>query len=134
MVGTPPYGRGPQPKASSAFHRDPFRNRMPAGAGPDATDGLQIERLRFGRLSAGGLAAILPRLNRENVHVSTMPLEAREDQDVWIEAVMAPSAVTAEEQFPVEVHVYSQFDTTSDVELKNGTDVLGSRSVPLTAG
>jgi hypothetical protein len=33
-----------------------------------------------------------------------MPMAARSNQDVWIETMMAPQQVTADEQFPVEVH------------------------------
>ena len=87
-----------------------------------------------GNENSGDLAAILPRLNRENVHVYTVPLEARVANDVWIESVMAPSAVTADEQFPVEVHVYSQHETTTEVTLQNGADVLGKRTVRLSEG
>ena len=57
-------------------------------------------------------------LQRENAHVYTVPLEARVNRDAWIESVLAPPSVTTDEQFPVEVHVYSQFDTTSTVELE----------------
>jgi uncharacterized membrane protein len=87
-----------------------------------------------GNDNSGDIAAILPRLSRENVRVHTVPMEARVSRDVWIESVMAPSAVTADEQFPVEVHVYSQFETTTSVSLKNGNEVLGSRRVPLAEG
>jgi Ca-activated chloride channel family protein len=87
-----------------------------------------------GNDNAGNLSAVLPRLNRENVRVHTVPIEARVDRDIWIESVLAPSNVTADEQFPVEVHVYSQFEATSVIEIKNGDDVLGSQNVRLTQG
>jgi Ca-activated chloride channel family protein len=87
-----------------------------------------------GNDNAGGLSSMLPRLNRENVRVHTVPLEARVDRDVWIEAVLAPSNVTADEQFPVEVHVYSQFETASTIDIKKGDEVLGSQKVRLTPG
>lgn len=87
-----------------------------------------------GNETSGELAAVLPRLNRENIHVYTVPLEARVNNDAWIETVMAPSSVTADEQFPVEVHVYSQFEATSTVELRNGDELLSTRSVQLKEG
>ena len=70
-----------------------------------------------GNENSGELSAILPKLNRENVRVFTAPLEPRLERDVWIESMLAPAAVTADEQFPVEVHVYSQFETSSTVEV-----------------
>jgi uncharacterized membrane protein len=87
-----------------------------------------------GNDNAGDLSAMLSRLNRENVRVHTVPIEARVDRDVWIETVLAPSNVTADEQFPVEVHVYSQFETTSTIEIRKGDEILGSQKVRLTQG
>jgi len=87
-----------------------------------------------GNENSGELSAILPKLNRENVRVFTAPLEPRLERDVWIESMLAPASVTADEQFPVEVHVYSQFETSSTVEVKRGDQVLGSRVVSLVPG
>src|SRR5438093_11399692 len=47
---------------------------------------------------------------------------------------MAPAEVTAEELFPVEAHVYSQADTSAEVELRYGEKTLGSRKVQLIRG
>src|SRR5262249_28549595 len=68
-----------------------------------------------GNENSGDLAKALARLNRENVHVYTKPLESRVLKDAWVETILAPPSVTADEQFPVEVHVYSQFPTTGTV-------------------
>ena len=87
-----------------------------------------------GNENAGDVSAILPRLNRENAHVYTRPIESRVERDAWIESVLAPAAVTSGEQFPVEVHVYSQFEATTQIELKKGNEVLASRSVHLSEG
>jgi len=94
----------------------------------------RIVLLSDGNENSGDLTAVLPKLNRENAHVYTVPLEARDSHDVWVESMLAPSAVTADEQFPVEVHVYSQFDTTATIDLKKGDELLGSRSLRLVAG
>jgi Ca-activated chloride channel homolog len=94
----------------------------------------RIVLLSDGNDNAGDLAAVLPKLNRERVRVYTVPLEARADRDVWLESVLAPSAVTADEQFPVEAHIYSQFETSGKVEIRNGDRLLGSKSVRLVAG
>ncbi len=87
-----------------------------------------------GNENSGDLAAVIPRLKKEGVEVFTVPQPVRSDQDVWIETLMAPPQVNAEEQFPLEVHIYSPSDMTSTVEIRNGTKVLASRSVPLKKG
>jgi Ca-activated chloride channel homolog len=94
----------------------------------------RIVLISDGNENSGALAAVLPKLNRENARVFTMPLEARAEGDVWIESTLAPSAVTADEQFPVEVHVYSQLETPGTVEIRKGDEVLGSKPVRLVSG
>jgi uncharacterized membrane protein len=87
-----------------------------------------------GNENSGDIASALARLNRENVHVFTKPLESRESRDVWVETVMAPPSVTADEQFPVEVHVYSQFPTSGTVVLSKGKETLATKTVNLDKG
>ena len=87
-----------------------------------------------GNDNSGDLASALARLNRENVHVFTAPLDSRRSKDVWVEAVMAPPSVTADEQFPVEVHVYSQFPTSGTIMLRKGNETLASKVVELEPG
>ncbi|HET9942627.1 MAG TPA: VWA domain-containing protein, partial [Terriglobia bacterium] len=87
-----------------------------------------------GNDNSGDLARALARLNRENVHVYTTPMESRLSRDVWVETVMAPPSVTADEQFPVEVHVYSQFPTSGTVVLSKGSETLASKVVALEQG
>jgi Ca-activated chloride channel homolog len=87
-----------------------------------------------GNENAGHISNMLPRLKQESVHVYTVPMQARTNHDVWVENVMAPSNVAAEEAFPVEVHVYSQVDTDGDVEVQNGDKSLGKNHVHLVKG
>src|SRR5262245_44948913 len=87
-----------------------------------------------GNENSGDLAGALARLNRENAHVYTTPLESRVHRDVWVETIMAPPSVTADEQFPVEVHVFAQSPTSGTVELKKGNETLGSKKVQLEQG
>jgi uncharacterized membrane protein len=87
-----------------------------------------------GNGNAGDLTAELSRLRLEKTRVHTMPLAVRANRDVWIEAVKAPVTVTAEEQFPLEVHVYSQSAMTANVELRDSAKTLGKRSVNLNQG
>jgi len=90
--------------------------------------------LTDGNENTGHITDLLPRLKQEGVHVYTMPMSVRANRDVWVETIMAPSNVAAEEAFPVEVHVYSQVETTGDVELKDGDKTLGKKSVQLVKG
>ena len=94
----------------------------------------RVVLLSDGNENSGDVSTVLPSLQRENAHIYTVPLEARVTRDAWIESVQAPPTVTIDEQFPVEVNVFSQFDTTSDIELKKGDEVLAKRSVHLVAG
>jgi len=94
----------------------------------------RVVLLSDGNENSGDVSAILPRLQREQAHVYTVPLESRVNRDAWVEAIMAPATVTTDEQFPVEVLVDSQFDTTSEILLKEGDEVLATRSVRLAAG
>jgi uncharacterized membrane protein len=87
-----------------------------------------------GNENFGHIANMLSRLKSEGVHVYTVPLQARTNRDAWVEAVMTPPDVAAEEPFPVEAHVYSQINTSAEVQLRYGDRKLGSRKVRLTPG
>jgi len=87
-----------------------------------------------GNETSGDVAEMLPRLRKEHVPVFTLPLEARSAQDAWIETVRTPPKVNADEQFPVEVQIFSPFNTTGDVELRNGGKVLARRTAVLEKG
>jgi Ca-activated chloride channel homolog len=87
-----------------------------------------------GNENAGDIATVLPRLRTDHVEVFTVPLPVRSNQDVWVENLMAPPQVNADEQFPLEVHVYSPSDTTGTIEIRNGTKTLVQKSVSLKKG
>ena len=87
-----------------------------------------------GNENSGHMMDMLLRLKAEKIHVYTVPSQARINRDVWIENVMAPLQVTSEELFPVEVHVYSQGDTTGEVEIRYGDKTLGTKKVQLIRG
>ena len=87
-----------------------------------------------GNETSGNVAEMLPRLRQEHVPVFTLPLESRSDQDAWIETVRTPSKVTADEQFPVEVQIFSSSNTIGEVEIRNGSTVLARRTAVLEKG
>ena len=87
-----------------------------------------------GNENVGRIAAMTSRLKRENVQVYTVPLNARANHDVWIESILAPSDVASEEQFPLEVHVYSQESAAAHIELREADKKLGARDVQLVGG
>ncbi len=81
--------------------------------------------LSDGNENSGHMMDMLSRLKAESIHVYTVPSQSRTNRDVWVENIMAPAEVTAEELFPLETHVYSQSDTAAEVEIKHGDKVLG---------
>jgi uncharacterized membrane protein len=90
--------------------------------------------LTDGNENSGRMMTQLPRLKQAGVRVYTVPMGARANRDVWVETVMAPAQVPAEETFPMEVHVYSQVDTDGEVRIKDRDKTLGSRRVRLARG
>jgi Ca-activated chloride channel family protein len=90
--------------------------------------------LSDGNSNAGDLTSALAHLRKEKVRIYTHSLGARATRDTWIENMLAPASVTAEEQFPLEVHVYSQTAAPAEVEVRNGDEVLETRTVALKEG
>jgi len=90
--------------------------------------------LSDGNENSGHMMNMLSRLKSENIHVYAVPSQARTNRDVWVENIMAPAEVTAEELFPMEVHVYSQMDTAAEVEIKHGDKILGTKKLALVRG
>ena len=90
--------------------------------------------LSDGNENSGHMMDMLSRLKSESIHVYTIPSQARTNHDVWVENIMAPSEVTAEELFPLETHIYSQSDTSAEVEIKHGDKSLGTKKVQLIRG
>jgi Ca-activated chloride channel family protein len=87
-----------------------------------------------GNENSGHMIDMLSRLKAGNIRVYTVPNQARVNRDVWVETIMSPSEVTAEELFPIEVHVYSQYETPADVAIRSGDRTLGTRKVQLIRG
>jgi uncharacterized membrane protein/uncharacterized protein YegL len=90
--------------------------------------------LSDGNENSGHMMDMLSRLKLESIHVYTVPSPVRTNHDVWVENIMAPSEVTAEELFPLEMHIYSQSDTSAEVEIKHGDKSLGTKKVQLIRG
>src|SRR5215471_7861228 len=90
--------------------------------------------LSDGNENSGHMMDMLSRLKSESIHVYTVPSQTRANRDVWVENIMAPSEVTAEELFPLETHIYSQSDTSAEVEIKHGDKSLGTKKVQLVRG
>lgn len=90
--------------------------------------------LSDGNENSGHMMDMLSRLKSEGIHVYTVPSQARTNRDVWVENIMAPAQVTSEELFPLEAHIYSQTETTGEVEIKQGDKTLGTKKVQLIRG
>jgi uncharacterized membrane protein len=90
--------------------------------------------LSDGNENSGRMMDMLSRLKAEGIRVYTVPAPARANQDVWVENILAPSEVIAEELFPVEAHVYSQGEVSAEVEVKHGDRSLGLKKLNLVRG
>jgi uncharacterized membrane protein len=90
--------------------------------------------LSDGNENSGRMMDMLPRLKSEGIHVYTVPSQTRTNHDVWVENILAPSEVTADELFPLEAHVYSQGDAAAEVEIRYGDKTLGTKKVALLRG
>jgi uncharacterized membrane protein len=90
--------------------------------------------LTDGNENLGKMGTIVSRLKGEGVQVYTVPLRTRSEGDVWIESIMAPAEVTSDEQFALEVHVYSENDAAANVELRAGSTRLAGKEVRLLSG
>jgi Ca-activated chloride channel homolog len=90
--------------------------------------------LSDGNANAGDLSTAVEHLRLDNIRVYTRMLGTRASKDTWIESILAPASVTAEEQFPAEVHVYSQAGGPAEVQLKIGDKIIEKRNVKLTQG
>jgi Ca-activated chloride channel family protein len=90
--------------------------------------------LSDGNVNSGDLNTAIEHLRLENVRVYARSIGVRAARDTWIETMMVPSSITAEEQFPIEVHVYSQGGAPAEIQLRNGDKVLEKRKVNLKDG
>ena len=90
--------------------------------------------LSDGNENSGHMMDMLSHLKSESIHVYTVPSQARTNRDAWVENIMAPAQVTAEELFPLETHIYSQSETSAEVEIKHGDKSLGTKKVQLVRG
>src|SRR5262245_59555468 len=87
-----------------------------------------------GNENVGGMGELISRLKKEHIRVYTKAEESQSNADAWIESVMVPPQTEPEQLFPVDVHVYSQVDTTGEVRLKSGGKVLKARRLQLKSG
>ena len=90
--------------------------------------------LSDGNANGSDLTAPIERLRLENIQVFTRSMSTRSTRDTWIEEMLVPATVTVEEQFPVEVHVYTQAAGPAEIQLRNGDKLLEKRNVTLKDG
>ena len=87
-----------------------------------------------GNENAGDMMKLSTRLKREHVKVYTIPAAPRDQGDLWVESVSAPSSVRAAELFPLQVDVYAQTPAAGEIEIRNGNKTLDRRQVLLKKG
>jgi Ca-activated chloride channel family protein len=87
-----------------------------------------------GQATAGDTAAAVARLAREHIPVSVEPLAVRTLGDTWVDSVELPDRIAAGAAFTATVHVGSQREVTSRVELRSEGRVLARRDVAVPKG
>jgi len=128
VSGKPKPGAIDQSKTGLASALDHAARSFPA-------DHLKhVVLLSDGNANSGNLSAALEHLRLDNIRVYTRMLGSRASKDTWIESILAPASVTAEEQFPAEVHVYSQTGGPAEVQLKIGDRLIEKKNVKLIQG
>lgn len=94
----------------------------------------KIVLITDGNENAGNAKRAVARLAREGIEVFTRPVAERRGPDAWVDEVLSPARVTADELFPVDVHVFSQSATPGEVEIRVDDQVIESREVDLVGG
>ncbi len=94
----------------------------------------KIVLITDGNENVGSAKRAISRLSQEGIQVFTRPVSERRGPDAWVDEVLSPARVTADELFPVDVHVFSQSATTGELELRVDEEVLESREVELVRG
>src|SRR5262249_5126561 len=85
--------------------------------------------LTDGNENSGHLMKMLPQLKSQDIRVYSVPSSARSNRDVWIDSIDTPHEITAQELFPLEIHIYSQAETQAQVAIRQGAKILGKKTV-----
>jgi hypothetical protein len=87
-----------------------------------------------GRATTGDVAAAVTQLAAAGIPVHVFPLAPRDLGDTWVEALRLPARLAPGGLIAATVDVGSQKLTSAVVEIRNGEEVLATRTVTLTPG
>jgi uncharacterized membrane protein len=101
---------------------------LPAGLVP------RLVLISDGNENLGSVARAIWQAQQLAIPIDTVPLAGHAKPELLLESVGFPGQVFSGEHFPVEVTLESPRSTTASVEMTAEGKIIGSSSVPLTAG
>jgi uncharacterized protein YegL len=101
---------------------------LPAGLVP------RLVLISDGNENLGSVARAIWQAQQLAIPIDTVPLAGHAKPELLLESVGFPGQVFSGEHFPVEVTLESPRSTTAGVEMTAEGKIIGSSSVPLTAG
>ncbi|MEO8040665.1 MAG: VWA domain-containing protein [Betaproteobacteria bacterium] len=82
----------------------------------------------------GDVWRMLPRLQSGRVRVYAVPAAVARARDAWVETIVVPTGVRAQDPFTLRVNVHALGPMSARVRLTSGSQRLGEESVTLHAG
>ena len=101
---------------------------LPAGLVP------RLVLISDGNENLGSVARAIWQAQQLAIPIDTVPLAGHAKPELLLESVGFPGQVFSGEHFPIEVTLESPRSTTASVEMTAEGKIIGSSSVPLTAG
>ena len=90
--------------------------------------------LSDGHETTGSASNALAGLQRDGIQVFTFPVDARNVGDAWVDSVIVPDVVAANEPFSIEVSIYSQVQQSALLEATAADEFYETQSIKLEEG
>ena len=90
--------------------------------------------LSDGHETTGSTSNALSGLQRDGIQVFTFPIDSRNVGDAWVDSVLAPDVVAANEPFSIEVSIYSQVQQSALLEAASADEFSETQSIQLEEG
>ena len=90
--------------------------------------------LSDGHETTGSTSNALSGLQRDGIQVFTFPIDSRNVGDAWVDSVLVPDVVAANEPFSIEVSIYSQVQQSALLEAASADEFSETQSIQLEEG
>ena len=90
--------------------------------------------LSDGHETTGSTSNALAGLQRDGIQVFTFPIDSRNVGDAWVDSVLVPDVVAANEPFSIEVSIYSQVQQSALLEAVAADEFYETQSIKLEEG